>query len=100
MAITKEDIIEPLKQMLEALPESDLKDNEISVLCLVSDTDGIGEIMMGNGGIIMASIAHAISDNEALYAMVKTAIDVVDKYKEEQNAYVKLAEMADKKYKS
>lgn len=100
MAITKEDIIEPLKQSLEAMPESGLKDGEISVLCIVSDTDGIGEIMMGNGGIIMSSIAHAISDNDALYTMVKTAIDIVDRYKEQQDAYIKLAEMADKRYKS
>lgn len=100
MAFKKETIAEMISTHLDSFYKDELSNKDFSILCLVSDEEGVGEIMVGSGESLVSSLAHAFLDNDNLVYVVKTALDVVEHYKKEHDAYVKLAEMADTKYKS
>ena len=84
--ITKEEIIDGLKVKLESVPHKELKD--ISVYCVVSDKEGIGELVVGLGENILSSLAQALVDNEQMLFMAEVAVNAAKEYlasKEEPN---------------
>jgi uncharacterized protein YecA (UPF0149 family) len=76
--ITKEEIIEGLKTRLESTPREELK--EISVYCVVSDKEGIGELIVGTGENILSSLAQALVDNEDMLFMTEFALNAAKEY--------------------
>lgn len=100
MDTVKERVFSPISDYLNSLPKEILEDKDFSVLCLISDESGVGEIMVGKGETLVSGLAHALLDNDDLMTIVKTAVSVVERYKRDNDKYTKMAEMADKKYKS
>ena len=100
MDTVKERVFSPISDYLDSLPKEILEDKDFSVLCLISDESGVGEIMVGKGETLVSGLAHALLDNDDLMTIAKAAISIVEKYKRDNDKYTKMAEMADKKYKS
>lgn len=100
MDTVKERVFSPISDYLNSLPKEILEDKDFSVLCLISDERGVGEVMVGKGETLASGLAHALLDNDDLMLIMESAISVVKKYKEQQSSYDKLAQFADKKYKS
>jgi hypothetical protein len=100
MDSVKEQVFAPISEYFNSLPREVIESKDFSVLCLISDESGVGEVMIGNGGALVASLAQTLLDNDDLMLIMESAIDVVKKYKQQNGAYEKLAQMADKKYKS
>ena len=76
--ITKEEIIDGLKVKLESISHKELKD--ISVYCVVSDKEGIGELVVGLGENILSSLAQALVDNEQMLFMAEVAVNAAKEY--------------------
>lgn len=76
--ITKEEIIEGLKERLESTPREELK--EISVYCVVSDKEGIGELVVGLKENILSSFAQALADNKDLMLLTEVALAAAKEY--------------------
>ena len=76
--ITKEQIIEGLKARLESTPREELK--EISVYCVVSDKEGIGELIVGTGENLLSSLAQALADNKDMLFMTEVALAAAKDY--------------------
>jgi hypothetical protein len=100
MDSVKEQVFAPISEYFNTLPREVIESKDFSVLCLISDESGVGEVMIGNGGALVASLAQTLLDNDDLMLIMESAIDVVKKYKQQNGVYEKLAQMADKKYKS
>lgn len=100
MNSVKEQVFAPISEYFSSLPREVIESKDFSVLCLISDESGVGEVMIGSGGAIVSSLAQTLLDNEDLMLIMESAIDVVKKYTQQKGAYEKLAQMADKKYKS
>lgn len=100
MDSVKEQVFAPISEYFNSLPKEIIKSKDFSALCLISDESGVGEVMIGSGEALVSSIAHSLLDNENLMLIMESAISVVKKYKEQQSSYDKLAQFADKKYKS
>ena len=100
MDSVKEQVFAPISEYFNSLPREVIESKDFSVLCLISDESGVGEVMIGSGGALVSSLAQTLLDNEDLMLIMESAIDVVKKYKQQKGAYEKLAQMADKKYKS
>jgi hypothetical protein len=100
MGSVKEKVFAPIGEYFNSLPSEVLESKDFSVLCLISDESGVGEVMIGSGEALVSSIAHALLDNDDLMSIMELAISVVNKHKEQQSSYDKLAQFADKKYKS
>jgi hypothetical protein len=100
MDSVKEQVFAPISEYFNSLPKEVIESKDFSVLCLISDESGVGEVMIGSGGALVASLAQTLLDNDDLMLIMESAIDVVKKYKQQNGAYEKLAQMADKKYKS
>ena len=78
--MTKEELIEVFKEKIESLSEAEL--NEVSVLCIISDKVGVGEIMLGKGHEICNALCHTLVGNGALMDIVEVALKVAKKYLE------------------
>ena len=76
--ITKKEIIEGLKTRLESTPREELK--EISVYCVVSDKEGIGELIVGKGENLLSSLAQALADNKDMLFMTEVALAAAKEY--------------------
>lgn len=100
MDSVKEQVFAPISEYFNSLPKEIIESKDFSALCLISDESGVGEIMVGRGDTLVSSIAHALLDNDNLMSIMELAISVVKKHKEQQSSYDKLAQFADKKYKS
>ena len=100
MDSVKEQVFAPISEYFNSLPREVIESKDFSVLCLISDESGVGEVVIGSGGALVSSLAQTLLDNDDLMLIMESAIDVVKKYKQQNGAYEKLAQMADKKYKS
>ena len=100
MDSVKEQVFAPISEYFNSLPKEVIESKDFSALCLISDGSGVGEIMVGRGDTLVSSIAHSLLDNDDLMLIMESAIDIVKKYNQQNGAYEKLAQMADKKYKS
>lgn len=100
MDSVKEQVFAPISEYFNSLPKEVIESKDFSALCLISDESGVGEIMVGRGDTLVSSIAHSLLDNDDLMLIMESAIDIVKKYNQQNGAYEKLAQMADKKYKS
>lgn len=96
----KEQVFAPISEYFNSLPNEVRENKDFSVLCLISDESGVGEIMIGRGETLVSSIAHSLLDNDNLMLIMESAISVVKKYKEQQSSYDKLTQFAGNKYKS
>lgn len=100
MDSVKEQVFAPISEYFNSLPREVIESKDFSVLCLISDESGVGEVMIGSGGALVSSLAQTLLDNDDLMLIMESAISVVKKHKEQQSSYDKLAQFADKKYKS
>lgn len=100
MDSVKEQVFAPISEYFNSLPAEVRGSKDFSVLCLISDESGVGEVMIGSGGTLVSSIAQTLLDNDDLMQIMELAIGVVKKYKEQQSSFDKLVQFADKKYKS
>ena len=98
----KEELIEGLKEKIESLSKEEL--SEMSIVCIISDKDGVGEMMAGKGQEICNSLCHAFVGNEALMDFAEIALNVSRKYKEQEAKKNSMVEAAmpfvSNKYKS
>ena len=100
--MTKEELIDGFKAKLENLSDEDLE--TIGVLCVVSDKDGVGEMMVGKGEEIFNALCHAFVNNTSLLTIADASVRVAKKYldseaKKEQVVNSALP-FANNKYKS
>lgn len=79
--MTKEEILEDLKAKLEVLSREEL--SELGFLCVMSDPEGVGELLMGKPDSILAAITQAIIDNEDIKFLVETSLKIAEEYKHE-----------------
>ena len=79
--MTKEEILEDLKAKLEVLSREEL--SELGILCVMSDPEGVGELLVGKPDSILAAITQAIVDNEDIKFLVETSLKVAEEYKRE-----------------
>lgn len=100
MDSVKEQVFAPISEYFNSLPKEVINGKNFSVLCLISDEDGVGEVMIGRGEALVSGIAHSLLDNDDLMLIMESAIEVVKKYKGVESSYDKIVQFADKKYKS
>lgn len=79
--MTKEEILEDLKEKLEVLPNEEL--SELGILCVVCDPDGVGELLVGKPESLLAAITQAIIDNEDIKFLIETSLKIAEEYKRE-----------------
>lgn len=79
--MTKEEILEDLKAKLEVLSHEEL--SELGILCVMSDPEGVGELLVGKPDSILAAITQAIIDNEDIKFLIETSLKVAEEYKRE-----------------
>ena len=79
--MTKEELLEDLKAKLEVLSREEL--SELGILCVMSDPEGVGELLVGKPDSILAAITQAIVDNEDIKFLVETSLKVAEEYKRE-----------------
>lgn len=100
--MTKEELIEDFRVKLESMSKEDLE--TISALCIVSDKDGVGEMMAGKGEEIFSALCYAFVNNTSLLTIAEASVSVAKKYldseaKKEQVVKSTLP-FANNKYKS
>ena len=100
--MTKEEVIEGLRLKLDSMSEEDFEN--VSVLCIVSDGDGVGEMIAGKGSDICNALCHSIVGNEALLEITEVALKVAKKHIVEEAQKKTLTQIAmpyvGNKYKS
>lgn len=79
--MTKEEILEDLKAKLEVLSHEEL--SELGILCVMSDPEGVGELLVGKPDSILAAVTQAIVDNEDIKFLVETSLKIAEEYKRE-----------------
>ena len=79
--MTKEELLEDLKAKLEVLSREEL--SEFGILCVMSDPNGVGELLVGKPDSILAAITQAIIDNEDIKFLIETSLQVAEEYKRE-----------------
>lgn len=79
--MTKEEILEDLKVKLEVLSREEL--SELGILCVICDSKGVGELLVGKPDSILAAITQAIIDNEDIKFLLETSLKIAEEYKRE-----------------
>lgn len=77
--MTKEELLEDLKAKLEALSREEL--SELGILCIVSDPEGVGDLLSGKPDSLLAAITQVIIDNEDIKFLVETSLEIAEEYK-------------------
>ncbi len=75
----KEELLEDLKAKLDVLSKEEL--SELGILCVASDTVGVGELIVGKPDNILAAITQAIIDNEDIKFLIETSLKIAEEYK-------------------
>lgn len=79
--MTKEELLEDLKAKLEALSREELA--KLGIFCVVCDTDGVGELLVGKPDSILAAITQVIIDNKDIKFLIETSLKIAEEYKRE-----------------